>query len=81
MVVLTCAVGRVRLPAIADQVRFDFTAAGRPGGLCPTCLMPVVLVAGDEHVSVGRPPTATLCCPTCGGLAHRGPRADPRMAT
>lgn len=85
VVALPCAVGRSRRePVIVPAVElFDFgrVADLRPNGACPSCRLPVMLLGwGDDmHVSFRRPATATLCCPMCGGLAHRGLRADPGM--
>ena len=80
---LPWAVGRVRRapgPSLFNFGLSDDLAVGP----CPACRMPVALL-GDQrsdeavHVSFGRPTTATLCCPFCGGLAHRGLRANPRL--
>lgn len=77
------AVGRGRHePAIVPPVEmWDFARVPASlRGPCPLCRLPVAVLrftADDgEHVAYDRPPTATLCCPYCGGLSHRGMRAD-----
>ena len=87
MVALSCAVGRNRRePTLVPAARlFDFGRVATPspgsGPWAPpvpaTCRVPVMLLGHRVHVSFGRPASAAPCCPTCGGLAHRGLRADP----
>ena len=79
------AVGRARQalpgPRLLD---FDLTDTLATGP-CPACRLPVALL-GDQrsdeavHVSYGRPPSAVLCCPFCGGLARRGFATGPRLS-